>query len=105
MRIGTMGRMQGMGDILTDEMQLFAKLGVEICHDDLGCVYSQMQALTDEEVKAVTAADREEFQIDPKLTDLKNIWKQAHTTASRLILTCSDRMEDSGSFRCMRHRS
>ncbi len=80
MRIGTMGRMQGMGDILTDEMQLFAKLGVEICHDDLGCVYSQMQALTDEEVKAVTAADREEFQIDPKLTE------ESHETAVREYL-------------------
>lgn len=68
MRIGTMGRMQGMGDILTDEMQLFAKLGVEICHDDLGCVHSLMQELEPSEIEAVIAADREEFSIDPKLT-------------------------------------
>lgn len=69
MRIGTMGRMQGMGDILTDEMQLFKKLGVEICHDDLGCVHSIMQNLEDEEIKAVMASDAEEFQMDPKLTE------------------------------------
>lgn len=69
MRIGTIGRMQGMGDILTDEMQLFAKLGVEICHDDLGLVYSKMQELTEEEIQEVVRADEQEFEMDPKLTE------------------------------------
>lgn len=67
MRIATMGRMQGMGDILTDEMQLFAKLGVEICHDDLGSVYRIMENLTGEEIDEVICRDEEEFQVDPAL--------------------------------------
>ncbi len=69
MRIGVMGRMQGMGDILTDEMQLLARLGVEICHNDLGCVYRLMQELDEDEVTAVMKEDREVFWIDPKLTE------------------------------------
>ena len=80
MRIGTMGRMQGMGDILTDEMQLFTKLGVEICHDDLGCVHSLMEELTDEEVEKVIAEDTREFQMDPKLT------KESHQIAVKEYL-------------------
>lgn len=69
MRIGTMGRMQGMGDILTDEMQLFTKLGVEICHDDLGCVYEQMQSLEESEITAVIEEDKKIFRMDSKLTE------------------------------------
>ena len=80
MRIGTMGRMQGMGDILTDEMQLFAKLGVEICHDDLGCVYEKMQQLEESEVQNVMEADRQEFEMDPKLTE------ESHSIAVREYL-------------------
>lgn len=80
MRIGTMGRMQGMGDILTDEMQLFTKLGVEICHDDLGCVYSLMKNLTENEIEKVIAEDAREFQMDPKLT------KESHWIAVKEYL-------------------
>lgn len=90
MRIGTMGRMQGMGDILTDEMQLFAKLGVEICHDDLGCVYSLMQELKEEEIEKVLKADREEFQIDPALT------KESHEIAVREYLGFKNYLEQYG---------
>lgn len=90
MRIGTMGRMQGMGDILTDEMQLFAKLGVEICHDDLGCVYSLMQELKEEEIAEVVAADKEEFQIDSKLT------RESHEIAVREYLGFKKYLELSG---------
>lgn len=80
MRIGTMGRMQGMGDILTDEMQLFTKLGVEICHDDLGCVYSLMKNLTENEIETVITEDAQEFQVDPKLT------KESHWIAVKEYL-------------------
>lgn len=90
MRIGTIGRMQGMGDILTDEMELFAKLGVEICHDDLGCVYSQMQNLTDEEVLAEIRSDRQEFQMDEKLTE------ESHQIAVREYLGFKKYLQENG---------
>lgn len=80
MRIGTIGRMQGMGDILTDELQLFSKLGVEMCHDDLGLVYDLMQQLTEEEVERVIQSDLEEFQVDGKLN------RESHETAVREYL-------------------
>ena len=90
MRIGTMGRMQGMGDILTDEMQLFTKLGVEICHDDLGCVYALMEQLREEEIEEVLAADAEEFQIDPGLT------QESHKIAVREYLGFRKYLEQYG---------
>lgn len=88
MRIGTMGRMQGMGDILTDEMQLFTRLGVEICHDDLGCVYSLMTNLTEHEIEKVIAEDAQEFQMDPKLT------KESHQIAVKEYLGFKKYLED-----------
>lgn len=90
MRIGTIGRMQGMGDILTDEMQLFAKLGVEICHDDLGCVYSLMQEVTDEEVQEVLRADAQEFEVDGKLT------AESHEIAVKEYLGFKKYLENNG---------
>ena len=69
MRIGVIGRMQGMGDILTDEMALFRKFGIEICHDSLGCVYSHMQSLESQEIVAETIADHSRFSIDEQLSE------------------------------------
>lgn len=80
MRIGTIGRMQGMGDILTDEMQLFERLGVEICHDSLGCVYNQMQKTQENEIRKIMEQDRLEFAVDEKLTE------ESHAIAVREYL-------------------
>jgi len=66
-RVGVIGRMQGMGDILTDEMALYKKFGIEICHDSLGCVYDQMEKLTDAEIDIELRDDFERFVVDPKL--------------------------------------
>ena len=68
MKIGVIGRMQGMGDILLDEAAVFQKLGIEICHDSLGCVSKYMDALAAEDVDREIAEDQERFCIDEKLT-------------------------------------
>ena len=68
MRIGVLGRMQGMGDILTDELALFQKLGVEICHDSLGAVHDYMKELTKEEIEEEINADKERFVVDAQLS-------------------------------------
>lgn len=75
MRIGVIGRMQGMGDILTDEMGLFKRLGIEICHDSLGCIYTNMQKLTPEEIEKERQLDFGRFVVDNKLT------KESHEIA------------------------
>ena len=69
MRIGVMGRMQGMGDILLDESTVFRKLGIEICHDSLGCVRKEMDALDPQEIEKELEADHERFQMDEKLSE------------------------------------
>lgn len=67
MRIGVMGRMQGMGDILLDEAAVFRKLGIEICHDSLGCIRTEMDALDPAEVEQEMEADHDRFLMDEKL--------------------------------------
>lgn len=69
MRVGVMGRMQGMGDILTDEFSLFHKLGVEICHDSLGCVVTNMEGLSEHEVEKECKEDFRRFEVDEALTE------------------------------------
>lgn len=75
LRVGVMGRMQGMGDILLDELAAFQKLGVEICHDSLGCVYQNMQDLEQKEITTEMEADRDRFDVDPSLSE------ESHSTA------------------------
>lgn len=69
MRVGVVGRMQGMGDILIDEMALLQKLGVEICHDGLGAVCSHMQTLESAEIHAEIQEDFKRFEVDSKLAE------------------------------------
>ncbi|MCL2841139.1 MAG: arabinose isomerase [Defluviitaleaceae bacterium] len=68
MKVGVLGRMQGMGDILTDEMALFKKLGVEICHDSLGVINRFIKALDPSDIEAEVKEDAIRFNIDPNLS-------------------------------------
>lgn len=90
MRIGVLGRMQGMGDILLDEAAVFTKLGIEICHDSLGCVRKYIDALektqTDEERKQ----DFKRFLVDEKLSE------ESHKIAIEEYLGFKRYLEENG---------
>lgn len=90
MRIGVMGRMQGMGDILLDEAAVFRKLGIEICHDSLGYVRTAMDALTVDEVTEEMDDDRQRFLIDEKLSE------ESHRIAVEEYLGFRKYLEDKG---------
>lgn len=68
MKVGIIGKMSGMNDILADEMSVLKKIGPEYRYDNIGAVVRHMEAATKEEIDAVIQRDREVFDLDPKLT-------------------------------------
>lgn len=80
MRLGAIGALTGMGDIIVDELALFRTLGPQVCHDAVGQVFRHCQAVSETSVQARMAQDREHFELDPQLGP------QAHGYAVRLYL-------------------
>jgi L-arabinose isomerase len=80
MRTAIFCRMQGMGDILTDDLGLLSAIGPESCHETIGSVYSIMQTITDTEIDAQIARDKQIAEVDPKLSHA------SHAEAIRIYL-------------------
>lgn len=68
MKVGVIGKMSGMNDILADEMSVLKKIGPEYRYDNIGAVVQFMNETTQEEIDARIAYDRETFDLDPNLT-------------------------------------
>lgn len=68
MKVGVIGKMSGMNDILADEMSVYKKIGIEYKYDGLGAVARFMEETTKEEIDARIAWDRENLVVDPKLS-------------------------------------
>jgi len=68
MKVGIIGKMTGMNDILSDEMSVLKKIGPEYRYDNIGAVVQFMEQTTKEEIDARIKLDHELFDIDPKLT-------------------------------------
>lgn len=90
MRVAVWGRMMGMGDILTDEMALFEKLGIEICHETLGSISKRMDQILSEEIEKECVGDERRFAVDPKMTP------ESHSIAVRMYLAFRDYLEEMG---------
>lgn len=90
MRIGAIGALTGMGDIVTDEMALFRRIGPQVVREAVGEVYHRVAAVPDDEVAARVAWDREHFDIDPALP------AEDHAYAVRLYLGIRRWLEDNG---------
>jgi L-arabinose isomerase len=71
-------KMQGMGDILGDEVAYFRKFGIEIAYESIGLVVKVFDEVTDAEVDAYIAEDKKNFEIDPALPE------ESHRYAARL---------------------
>ena len=68
MKVGIIGKMSGMNDILADEMSVLKKIGPEYRYDNIGAVVQYMNEATKEEIDAVIERDRQIFDLDPKLS-------------------------------------
>jgi len=68
-RVAVFGQMPGMGDILTDAHAFMRKLGPQVDHLGMGQIAREMERATPAAIDAVVQYCRDNFEIDPKLTD------------------------------------
>lgn len=64
-KVAVIGKMTGMGDLFTDDIGLYAKLGTEFCYSSIGEIYKLMQEIPKEEIDREIEKDKEIFEIDP----------------------------------------
>jgi len=90
MRIGVIGKLPGMGDVITDDMAVYRHLGAEFVYDSIGTVQSRCAAVTEEAVRERTALERELFEVDPTMRPGQ------HEEAVRMYLGIRQYLEDMG---------
>jgi len=66
-RVSLIGKMQGMGDIMGDEVAFMRKFGIEVNYDGIGEVYKCLQQVTEQQVDEYVAIDRKNFEVAANL--------------------------------------
>ena len=90
MRIGIIGKLAGMGDVVTDDMAFFRKLGPEFVYDSIGTVTRCVERVSDAAVAERVALERELFEVDPAMPP------ERHAYAVRLYLGLKQYVESNG---------
>lgn len=80
MKIGIIGKLPGMGDVITDDMAVFRRIGPEFVYDSIGSVTAFCDQVSPEEAAKRVAEEREIFNVDPKLPP------ERHREAVRMYL-------------------
>jgi L-arabinose isomerase len=78
MRISLIEKMQGMGDIMGDEVAFMRKFGIEVNYDGIGEVVKCMAEVTEEQIDEYVAIDRQNFEVS------QNLPVQSHRYAATL---------------------
>ncbi len=90
MRIGVIGKLPGMGDVITDDMAVFRFLGAEFIYDSVGSVQSRCAAVTEQEINERLAYERTVFDVDPTMRPGQ------HEEAVRMYLGIKKYLESMG---------
>lgn len=90
MRVGIIGKLPGMGDVVTDDMAFYRKLGPEFVYDSIGAVTKCCETVTKAEIDARVALDETIFDIDKKLP------RERHAYAVMLYLGIKKYLEQNG---------
>lgn len=90
LKTAVISRMSGMGDILTDDMSFYQKIGPEPCHDTIGSVYKFIEQITDDQIRESIEIDKKIFDIDPKLSF------ESHAIATRIYLGFKEYLKANG---------
>lgn len=90
MRIGIIGKLAGMGDVVTDDMAFFRKLGPEFIYDSIGTVTKYVEQVSQIEIDARVKLERELFDVDPAMPE------DRHAYAVRLYLGLKRYVEENG---------
>ncbi len=80
MKIGIIGKLAGMGDVITDDMAVYTKLGAEFVYDSIGSVQAFCAAVEEEEIRQRIAYEKTVFTIDPSMGEAQ------HAEAVRMYL-------------------
>lgn len=90
MRISVIGKLSGMGDVVTDDMAVYRKLGPEFVYDSIGTVQRYCAQITPDQVAARMAEEHTLFDVDPHLPP------ERHAEAVRMYLGLKQYLQDSG---------
>lgn len=90
MRIGIIGKLAGMGDVVTDDMAFFRKLGPEFIYDSIGTVTRFVEQVSQDAIDARVRLERELFDVDPAMP------QDRHAYAVRLYLGLKAYVESNG---------
>lgn len=90
MKIGIIGKLAGMGDVITDDMAVFRKLGPEFIYDSIGTVQRFCAEVSDDAIAARVAEERELFDIDPGLAP------ERHAESVRMYLGLRRYLQENG---------
>ena len=90
MRIGVIGKLPGMGDVITDDMAFYRVVGPEFTYDSIGSVQAYCAEVSQDAIDQVVARDRAVFEVDPNLT------AESHAYAIRLYLGIRRYLEAGG---------
>ena len=82
--------MNGMGDILPDLNALLRRLGVTVVAEDLGGLVTRIDTVSDDELAAQLAADRERFEVAGDLPP------ERHAYAARMELAIRGLLQERG---------
>lgn len=78
MRVSLIEKMQGMGDIMGDEVAFMRKFGIEVNYDGIGEVVKCMAEVTEKQIDEYVAIDQKNFEIAPDLST------ESHRYAAKL---------------------
>ena len=90
MRIGIIGKLAGMGDVVTDDMAVYRKLGPEFIYDSIGTVTRFVEQVSEHEIEQRVALERELFTVDPQMPP------ERHAYAVKLYLGIKRYLEENG---------
>lgn len=90
MKIGVIGKLAGMGDVITDDMAVFRRLGPEFVYDSIGTVQRFCAEVSEDAVAARMAEERELFEIDPGLSQAR------HAESVRMYLGLRRYLQENG---------
>lgn len=67
-RIGIIGKLPEMGDVITDDMAFFRRLGPEFVYDSVGNIWRAMESVNGADIDEIIARDNGIFDVDVSLT-------------------------------------
>ncbi len=86
-KVAVIGKMTGMGDLFTDDIKIYEKLGMEHGYASIGSIYSLMQAVPEEDITKEIEAEKDVFDLDPAMPVEAYRYAQRQYLAIKRFLT------------------